>query len=160
MNNTLIDGNPKWQNVEELALRFLMIHESNGSDKPVNMMHEGVDRERNLCGAPACHAGWYAAYSDEEDVDAYEDGKKLMSRLLGFVYKEGEYLEDQHRLKRWAVNNPCLWGNHNGNGMFNSREAFGQIFGAVASRPLTIKDISDHWLDVAKRLYEIQEVQQ
>jgi len=143
----LINGNPRWQDVEELALRFQMIDESNSFDKPVDMWHSEVNREKNFCGTSACHGGWYAAYSDLEDVTDYTQGKELMATDLGF--------EGGSQLKFWAEHNPELWGNLEGWDMFQHKNAFGK----PSKINLTLTDISKHWMKVAGRLYKLQELQ-
>jgi len=110
--NKLINGNPRWQDVEELALRFLMINESNSYDKPVEMSNGSVNREKNFCGSSACHAGWYAVYSDEYSVKDFYDGVELISNLLGFKCPYVRYAGLIHTMPlcSWANNNPLLWG--------------------------------------------------
>lgn len=141
----LINGNPRWQDAEEIGLRFLQMHISNGIEKKVNMATTTTDRELAFsCGTSACHGGWYAIYSDEYEVDGYTTGKKLMSEDLGF--------DNELDLKYWAHGNPNLWGNAGGYNMFSDRIGKRHPFG-----DFTLEDISNHWMGVAERLWEIQQ---
>jgi len=65
----LIDGNPRWQDAEEVGLRFLQMHESNSVNKKVSMKACMASRELAFsCGTSACHAGWYGRDSDKDHV--------------------------------------------------------------------------------------------
>jgi len=149
----MINGNPNWEVVEELALEFLMMSLSQGEGKQnVNMDDWRVKPEDNFCGTPACHGGWYAVYACEFPINNFEGfgfstGMRRMNNKLGS--------ETGFELETWASKNPELWGNKRGAGVFSSESAFGKNY----SESLTLKDISDHWMKVAERLHKIQVVQ-
>jgi len=155
--NELINGNPSWEAAEEIGLRFLQMHISNGVEKKVDMNAGEVRRSMAFsCGTTACHGGWYAIYSDEhlseeEGIASYRQGGELMAKDLGF--------KNQWNLATWGLHNEAIWG--------SSREKYGwggnanmfhnaYNFGKPGNQDLTLKDISDHWLKVAGRLHTLQ----
>ena len=93
------------------------------------------------CGTTACHAGWYelarAPAGTEIKSLFWTDGADQMARDLGFEYRED--------LTEWARDNPDVWGNEYGYGMFQLNLAFGD-------GPITLADIAEHWHGVANRL--------
>lgn len=139
----LINGNPHWRNVQTLAIYFQLIDEATAGSAKVNMDRPGCNLEENLCGTPACHAGWFGTFYDNSSpyYSAYAD---KMSNLLGF--------NNMYRLEEWAARKPSLWGNENGEGMFCENEAFGLLEGDI----VTLKHIYKHWYKVAARLYKLQ----
>lgn len=103
---------------------------------PVNMM----DVHLEGCGTPMCHAGYYAIMNSMDD---YEDGANKMAKDLGF--------KNSRDLLTWALDNPEIWGNKNGNGMFSAPISFG------IDTPTAIGDLQviiDHWKGVQSRLAE------
>lgn len=103
---------------------------------PLNMM-EGSVKEVNVCGTYLCHGGaYYAAKGMIYSIgDYYETGADEMARDLGFKSTDD--------LEWWAVKNPLLWLNNNGNSMFAGRCAF--INSKHPDGAETIADIADHW---------------
>ena len=81
----LINGNPDYKVVEELALEFLAISLSQEEvGQEVVMGNPNVNREYNFCGSPACHAGWYAAYRSKGKYTSYSEGEIAITNKLGF----------------------------------------------------------------------------
>lgn len=105
-----------------------------------------TETEINFCGSPMCHAGWYVAgvYKNNRTPEpinervSYIRGASLLSKHLGFMSEE--------YLLNWAKQNPKLWGNENGELMFNSKYAFN------FRDKLTLAKIVNHWMGVQKRL--------
>lgn len=150
---SLIDGNPRWQRVQELAMLFQLIDFDNPKAS-VNMGSVNCSLEENRCGSPACHAGWFGVYFDNFNDDKVNGGDRYKS----FSEYAGEManflgLECKFYLESWAVDNPEIWGNSDGTNMFYENKAFG----ISNYHNITLRDISNHWFKVAKRLYRIQE---
>lgn len=129
---------------------------ANGHTHLLNMQEARVNLNLKVgeeCGTPMCHAGWYAlAVKDELPTDRginFQHGKILMSKHLGF-----EELGD-YDVSTWAYQNPDIWGNNYGSGMFCDPEAF-----VTDKRPnywdLSLQSIVDHWTDVRDRLIELE----
>jgi hypothetical protein len=142
MNRPLIDGNPHWKSVQDLATYFQLIDLATNGEGKVAMATAGCNLEDNLCGTPACHAGWYGVFQDGES-NHYSHYKETMATELGFAYSD--------ELEDWAMENPELWGNKDGRYLFCCRSAFG-----VYGEPITLSIIANHWWKVAKRLWRIQ----
>jgi len=156
--NELIDGNPKWEAAEEVGLRFLQMYISNGIEKTVDMNCGTTNRAKAFnCGTTSCHGGWYLLYSDETNADGFTEGADLMAEHLGF--------DEKFNLEQWGLFNPSIWGHSNPVdrpfahyeddlpvGMFH----WNYNFEKPVEHKLTLKDISDHWMGVAERLWEIQ----
>jgi hypothetical protein len=83
-----------------------------------------------------CHAGWYMVANKKTGF--YSEGKRLMARDLGF-----DHYTD---LRIWASDNRKIWGNGNGNLMFEYSAAFNY------RDRLTLSAIIAHWKQVQKRL--------
>lgn len=142
----LVQGNPSWEAVQELALRFELLSEMAPGVK-VDMGESQVqiiEQDPNLCGTTACHAGWYALLVHNNDFKTnYKEGKKFIAKHLGF--------DGEDSLIIWAKKNPEIWGNDDGADMFYGEEAFG-----LQDVNPTLKLISEHWMAVSKRLFDIQ----
>ncbi len=120
--------------------------------------HHNLTSDRNVlhkCGTVHCHAGWYllakmwdgkSDYMSEDRMHYYNEGIVLMVEDLGFYEDRG--------LKCWARDNPDLWGNDEGTGMFVHSTAFASV---GKRRARTLKDIVDHWRQVGDAL-EIAEI--
>jgi len=67
-----------------------------------------------------------------------------MAEDLGFVGCEA--------LIWWGLGNPKIWGSEADGNMFQDSYRFNKPLG----HELTLKDISDHWLGVAKKLHKLQ----
>jgi hypothetical protein len=97
------------------------------------------DIEKNICGTPMCHGGWYAVAAnvkpDNFGIVDFDDGALALAKTLGFI--------DKHALKDWALNNPNLWGNPYGNNMFCSISAFNDA--------KTMRGVINHWIGVHNR---------
>lgn len=138
---------PHWQKVEELADQFYLMYldqKSHGHKGEVNMI-ETYCGDINLCGTPACHAGWYAAYG-KKGLLYFTEGILDMTNNLGF--KDAKL----NSIERWACINYEIWGNKHGFNVFGENRAFGKS----DHETLTLLDISKHWRKVAKRLWKIQ----
>ena len=151
MKTELIDGNPHWLRVQEIAETFTMISKSLPK-AVVDMSNGGIPRCANdeLCYTSACHAGWFQYFSLKDDVKydiTYDHGSDQMADHLGFNFR--------WELSEWADKNPKIWGNENGDGMFSSPSAFLEYGTPYSS--LNLKIIAAHWQKVAKRLCEIQD---
>ncbi|CAC9656723.1 hypothetical protein [uncultured Gammaproteobacteria bacterium] len=115
--------------------------------------------ERPTCGTPGCHAGLiYMAAEDLPELQdiyerivlskwnscsyRYEVWSNALTVFLGFKNKGG--------LRLWANDNPKLWGNRFGEGMFVFRLAFTDD----TDKQLTHRDIINHWKQVLKKVEE------
>lgn len=148
---------PKWQDVQLVADRFFLMSQILGEDNcKVNIGNPKVLPEANLCGTPACHAGWYAAFNPNMVMDrkgSYCEGVRALNNDLGF---KSNTESSGHSLREWAWHNPELWGNVYGYCMFSSNSAFGRISENLTDDILTLVDIAKHWQGVANRLCEKQ----
>lgn len=141
----LINGNPHWYKVWEISEFFRAIALSFPEAK-VDMGLRAVNcQKEHSCGAPACHAGWAALMKPKGPRGGYIDGATFIAKKLGFW---GGF-----RLEDWAENNPTIWGSGYGEDMFAAIEAFGKSWG----EKITLEEIADHWLKVAKRLHKLQD---
>lgn len=143
-------GHPHWSDVLRIADCFELISHAAGEDAKVDMgLGLILDCEEHICGTPACHAGWFGVFwgkmgkNDEYYAD-FSDYARILAEILGFSRKS--------HLEQWAHENPEVWGNNYGSDMFYASSAFGLGF-----KNVTLKDISNHWYGVAKRLHEIQD---
>jgi len=157
----LINGNPHWHRVWELSEFFRGISilvDKAKVDMDSGFVCETVDE--HICGTPACHGGWAAAFGlvgcsvkrlNDGSID-YNDGADGISEFLGFPPPRKAI--DECLLIDWARLNPDIWGNDYGDCIFSKNIAFDKCF----FKEITLKDIADHWLKVAKRLYKLQEL--
>ncbi len=144
------DGNPKWEDVVKLADIFQMINETTEGEGKVDMMSCSVDLERSMCGTPACHAGWWGVFSDEDLKGSFSEAAEKLAESVGFKFDPDTGICADTTMERWACENQKIWGNSHGKNMFCDNDAFGNPFG------ITIQDIATHWYGVAERLYNIQ----
>jgi hypothetical protein len=95
--------------------------------------------EKNICGTPMCHGGWYAVASDVEVGDFetvdYSHGAQAMANALGFNHT--------FELREWAEVYPILWGNDYGYDMFCCNSAF--------NNAKTLRGVVNHWIGVHNR---------
>ncbi len=105
--------------------------------------------EAPTCNTPGCHAGLVSivaqylpelqeCYNNSPDFDgeryfqeyknnhpySYSRWADALALYLGFPFDETEHTSEA--LMRWARDKPYYWNNLHGEGMFNSRKAFGQ----------------------------------
>lgn len=140
---------PNPDKIDILAETFLNLHESVPKATKVEMGEPNFQKCRTI----ACHAGWFGlARSKFSNGYSYEDSADDMAKFLGIV--------NRFELKDWAENNPDLWGNHDGDGMFCSAHAFGKGLAYYKSvwkyKPLTLKHIGNHWAKVADRIRKLK----
>lgn len=112
--------------------------------------------EKNICGTPMCHAGWYATaemdrikkqYANDPNwYPTYDEGAEAMAKDLGF--------EDEYELQKWANDNEIIWGNDTGYEMFNSKFAFATTKRHRGAESL--QDIVDHWEEVRDRIIALE----
>jgi len=134
-------------NFERVAKDFYKFIEDNGLNRTRVNMGVGEDRretELNLCDTPACHGGWaaimYGIKGESHEKDFYELGAGRLAEELGF--------EERRILERWAEEYPEYWGNREGEYMFSAKWAFSKGYHGN----LSLKDIADWYMNVAKRL--------
>lgn len=133
------------QPLAELIATFLYALNAFGdSENAVDMGEIVVDHK---CKTPMCHAGWYAAIvTDELDTPLYDDGSRLMAKLLGF--------DSEAHISDFMHFNEEIWGNPRGKRMFSNNDAFfDDESDANISPRFGLQVIIDHWSDVAKRIY-------
>ena len=112
---------PTIKQVSYVIKKLKSVREQARKKGAFNMSEERVYNDIHDCGTVHCVAGWYAvanlrrkAIKDKIEkgrVD-YSDGADLMSIDLGFT--------DKFDLKDWAEVNPKIWGNEDGDEMFDS----------------------------------------
>jgi hypothetical protein len=148
---------PNWEKVLELANFFQMIELRTNGNAPVNMMATKPlnftehTTEEAMCGSPACHAGWFGVFFNDEH-STFSSYSEKMTELVGLPHPNAYLCGFSSGLGVWANNNPKLWGNKNGDEMFSTVMAFGKKDGDV----ITMQDIATHWYGVAERLYDLQ----
>jgi hypothetical protein len=161
--------NPKAENVKKIIDLFKSVLPRATKADHLNMAEasvNGVYKDQvtkkeflHVCGTVHCHGGWMAVaaklYVKEkklfgfitytrEEIISYMAGVEYMAKILF-----GE-LSVPDVVQKWAARNPMLWGNDNGNRMFDSSYAFiseKRPFGAK-----TLQHIIDHWTEVYDRL--------
>lgn len=143
--NDLIDGNPNWERVQELADTFYILYMAL-PEAVLNMKFPASPSELHSCGTPACHAGWFSFCNGTKANSSFLKGADSMARHLGFSSKE--------ILEFWAKTRMDIWGNGEREMMFYTNEAFGK----ESYDTITLKDIYLHWQKVANRLGGIQNV--
>lgn len=112
----------------------------------LNMGYGGVNTWGHVCGTMHCVGGWYAvATLDKRQELTYEDGVLQMSKDLGFTMRGSFYV-----IRRWASNNPTMWGNDDGAKMF----LFPSAYYHKDKRPngaLNLQHVIDHFEEVRDR---------
>ena len=143
---------PRSEDVYKVAERFQSVEDMPGE---VDMIKTSA--LEGPCGTVACMAGWYYLTMKEEDFkempgifdigphDAYGIGAKSLAYSLGFSNKD--------LLKKWADENPDLWGNEFGESMFSHELAYGK---ESSYEILTVKEIADHFFGVGNRLMAME----
>ena len=106
-----------------------------------NLKERGINHK----GYPMALGGLYAVASkSKEELEGkdWEYGTHLISNECGF--------EGRFKLKKWADNNPKLWGNKFGYDMFGENRAFG----IKDEDDLKLSDIVAHLRGVSERCAE------
>ena len=164
------DTHPTPVNIRTIANKLKeMIPEARNGE--VKMWSCDIYKETHICGTVACHAGLYELHYALQNNNTYffdrngNEGNyyKVLCRRLGdghvtrINWKEGADrmardlgFYNKTKLEKWAKENPKLWGNENGNSMFESNLAFGQL-----NDTLKLSEIISHWLKVADRIENI-----
>ena len=115
------------------------------------------------CGTAVCHGGWLAALAlhnkeleiefwpdgDGSDDDIYTDFSEGAEWVSGKLFEEASF--DAGYLACWAKLNPALWGNNLGEHMFGTSTL---AFNKKPNAKISIDVICDHWLAVADRIEE------
>jgi len=134
-------------NFERVAGDFHRFIEDNGLENTSVDMATSYDNrspDLNLCDTPACHGGWaaimYGIKGDSSIKSFFELGVSRLAGELGFSC--------DFDVMDWTIEYPEYWGNEYGEWMFDSKEAFGKDCG----EPLSLKDIADWYMSVARRL--------
>jgi hypothetical protein len=97
--------------------------------------------QKNVCGTPMCHGGWYVVACDLNPLEErfygadYLDGAMAIALALGFP--------TSYTLELWASDNPKLWGNEYGDDMFCCNSAFNDA--------KTLRGVVNHWIGVHNR---------
>lgn len=141
--------NPNSKQVHILADLFQLL--SYDIDAKADMQ----ETEFNVCGTTACHAGWFAVANGKNRTFSnsmhgsygFTDASNEMAQFLGFAR--------HFELEAWATDNPNLWGNAHGNGMFCDIQAFG-VQKKRNSDIVSLLTISKHWRQVAERLETLE----
>jgi hypothetical protein len=99
-------------------------------------------KNKHECGTIHCVAGWYAVANlhrkeikagIKEGLVRREDGANLMANDLGFEYG--------YVLAIWAEDNPKIWGNEDGDEMFESELSYDdEGFDGVISQWELVRD--------------------
>lgn len=144
---------PRYEKVLELATFFDLINHSEDESAVVDMSEPSVpDLRKHSCGTEACHAGWFGAYYCKHNpVGDFMNYSEIIANSLGFRDTKDE--EARNRMLQYFEDNPDIWGNKFGGGMFTGARAFRKEEG----KPITLKVIAEHWYKVAERLQVLQE---
>lgn len=104
--------------------------------------------EVETCRSPACFGGWLATkYSTKKDCDGeryFSDGACAFAKELGF--------SNSAELSKYAYENPEIWGNVEGGGMFSIPNAFDEGEKKYLHGTITTKAIGEKLIAVADRL--------
>ena len=168
-------NHPEPSRIREMCDMMERAHEK--YDVGINMLEVSVDK--TPCGTVCCHAGLFslAKSTDENGETAwpykwenlgkdFEEGPET-DRLTFTALKTSEnvgkgwvsYTDGVHAmqmflghddLRMWAKRNSKLWGNPFGRYMFEDKMAF-----VPGSSSITVKDIIQHWREVADRIEEL-----
>jgi hypothetical protein len=121
-------------------------------DWKVNM----ISGEKPTCGTPGCHAGLISIVA--KDLPELQEIYKIHLYLTNRVGCQSNYhysiwadtlaeffgFKNSRDLRFWAENNPKLWGNKFGEGMFYCPSAFVNDF----YKEITHRYIINHWKQV------------
>ena len=165
---------------KEAVLKVSNVFRELSENEEYKVQFENAHITRQGCDTAACHAGWYlyhkhknngywASVMEGSHIQYFTPSgsivKKIDERSLGencltpvFQHMEGADLmainlgfKDSMDLKKWARENPEIWGNKYGEMMFSAigEEAF---FGEDGMFEITLSVIADHWESVAGRI--------
>ena len=144
---------------EEMAQVFYrtgLWFDSLPNESKVDMSVGTSDAEVGNCNTPACFGGWLSVMFGTElhycnsprlsrkCARSFKDGANKFAKELGFV----NYID----LVSWAKEDQYCWGNDWGFLMFAFTIAFVEEGGYDHETPITIKDIANKLIAVAKRL--------
>ena len=117
-------------------------NEEHAFDMREGRVYDKQDNHKYDCGTAHCVGGWYAvANLDDETIKDkikngfvdFTDGADLMARDLGFA--------DHLELQDWAYKNSRIWGNENGDEMFDSLFPYGdEGFDGVITQWQLVRD--------------------
>lgn len=105
--------------------------------------------EKHPCGSVACHGGWAGAVlkttvEDQKDMpDYFEFGADDLAKFLNPAWTT------RYDFTGWAGVHPELWGNEEGDEMFDGCGY--RAFGAEDNN-ITLQTIADHYNEVADRV--------
>lgn len=139
---------PKFiQHCFDVSEKFLSVYSPNNI---VNFSYCTVQKTPE-CKTIACHGGWAAVLlipNFNPEQDSFIQGADALARYLGFPHADA--------LEYWAHENPEIWGNRQGNLMFNSAGSVAfQIDGSFRYSPfeqITLYHIAEKWAKVGERL--------
>ena len=177
-------NHPEPSRIREMCDMMERAHEK--YDVRIDMMETSVEREP--CGTVCCHAGLFVLGTLDEMEEKGDGTWPYKWKKLGKDFEEGEItdrlsytimqadrllpepwitystgvalmtsflgLEYEHNLCNWAKENPKLWGNRFGKDMFADKLAF-----VPGSSSITVKDIIQHWREVADRIEELNNIE-
>lgn len=141
-------GNPLSENVFKLCDRLASVNASRNA--MLSMHTTGVFT--NPCGTVACVAGFYQIYRFKYFItsNAYDAGSMAIARDLGFSRRDS--------LRDWAQENPKLWGNSKGLGLFCDSCAY--LNDEVErDTKITLSDVINHWRGVGLRLQTSEQME-
>ncbi len=119
-----------------------------------------MSTDKPACGTPGCHAGLISIVA--QDLPELQEIHKIHLHLTNRVENQSDYhyniwadtlaeflgFKDSIGLGFWARDNPKLWGNKFGEGMFYRPSAFNnELF-----KKITHRDIINHWKQVLKNI--------
>lgn len=126
-------------------------------DNHLDMMQGSVSGGFSVCGTVHCHGGWYliGKLGKPNKYTNFFDGIKEMSKDLGL--DNGSYMAGFSGISDWAIENPNLWGNSNGRGVFSDRIAF--ISSDRPNGAQNLQHIIAHWKEVYERVKAMENSQ-
>lgn len=131
----------------EIGETFLNLIQADEPHK--NHVVEMTYGEFNLCGTVACHAGWFGVAST--NLNDFCPSRFWVSGAWRLAFHLG--FESLMALRRWADENPDIWGNSFGTYMFHQMRAFNRSTDARSD----LERIAHHWIGVAERLAKLEE---
>lgn len=138
---------PKSENILKVINNFKKVLPLAKRDEQLNMSVSQVSSVG--CGTIHCHGGWYAvAACDTSEFIVFDNGACKMTEDLGFDDP------DMYSLTTWANQNPEIWGNNKGAGIFCRANAFEGVNRPAGAKNL--QDIIDHWTEVYERVKAIE----
>ena len=170
---------PRIEGIKKIAETFRKVAKEHGGNDGSEVDMSVTSINQTECGTCACHAGWYALATTEHEWDGsyahFKDEKGGWAPAITYGYgadrmAEAAGYESRYKLEEWAHENPEMWGNGYGGGMFSDSRAFGYFEydeggdeegggrpegdGTPQSASFHIGAIADHWEGVYERLCE------